>query len=256
MGFVHHGRTSPIVKDEWFLKKIGDTYELLYMSGAKETGWEEINPKPKQLAISDGKASRNLSRARQKVFELAYCNEWDWFFTGTLDSTKQDRSNLDSFRKRFAQMIRNFKRRKGIEIDYLIIPELHSDLTNWHCHGLLRGIPDEQLKTSNGNLNWINYENNFGFNTLSVIRSHEAVSKYLTKYITKSIGDNRGVSQVGKCSYFHSQGLKQGEIIKKGAYYGVDVEAQLGVSPLFSNEYCKKYSLTAEAVEKIVNDIH
>lgn len=252
LGFVHYGRTAPIIKDEWYLKKIGDIYELLWLNMVKEAGWEELNPEPKQIKIkNDVKLSRNLARARQKIFELSYCNKWDWFFTGTLDPAKQDRSNLSSFQKRFSQMIRDLKRLKGIKIDYLIIPELHADLTNWHCHGLLRGVPNDQLQTINGQLSWKNYYNNFGFNDLGVIRSHEAVSKYLTKYVTKSIGSSRGVSEVGRCSYFHSQNLKTGEIIKKGSLQGVNLCEQLGVTPLFENKYCKKYSLTPEAVELI-----
>ena len=249
LDFVLHSRTKPVLHDQWYLKQIGDKYELLWLDTVIESGWE--SDERIQQNVNDKKLSRNLTRAKQKVFELAYCNEWDWFFTGTLDQMKQDRSNLDSFRKRFAQMIRNLKFRKGIEVDYLIVPELHSDLTNWHCHGLLRGIPDEQLKTSNGNLNWINYENNFGFNMLSVIRSHEAVSKYLTKYITKTLGEERGVTKIGKNTYMHSQGLEMGKVIKKGRIQEVSL-SDLGLCPAFENEHCKKYVVTKDTFDNLI----
>lgn len=61
------------------------------------------------------------------------------------------------------------------DIKYLLVPELHSDMKNWHFHGLITGIPAAELvqfqlgmkmgkhiseKVSNGDLvyNWTRYE--------------------------------------------------------------------------------------------------
>ncbi len=242
MGFVHHSRTAPRLENQGYLKEFPDYYELTIVNSVRESGWEEEKPSQKVSVPSDSKQRRNLQRAKNKIFELSYCNEWDWFFTGTLDQTKQSRDDLDGFRRRFSQLVRNLKRRNGIDIDYLIIPELHADFENWHCHGLLKGIPENQIQTINGKMSWARYADVFGFNDLQVIRNHEAVSKYLTKYITKSIDGDRGVTELNKNSYFHSQKLRMAEIKKSGTCRETSSEVPiLSDTILFESEFAWKY---------------
>lgn len=241
MGFVHHSRTAPRLENQGYLKEFPDYYELTIVNSVRESGWEEDNPSQKVSVPSDSKQRRHLQRAKNKIFELSYCNEWDWFFTGTLDQAKQSRDDLKRFRKRFSDWIRQMNHRGG-DIQYLIIPELHADMTNWHCHGLLRGIPENQIQTINGKLSWIRYADVFGFNDLQVIRNHEAVSKYLTKYITKSIDGDRGVTELNKNSYFHSQKLRTAELKKSGTCRDASSEVPiLSDTILFESEFSKKY---------------
>ena len=241
MGFVHHSRTAPRLENQGYLKEFPDYYELTIVNSVRESGWEEEKPSQKVSVPSDSKQRRSLQRAKNKIFELSYCNEWDWFFTGTLDQTKQSRDDLNRFRKRFSDWIRQMNHR-GADIQYLIIPELHADLTNWHCHGLLRGIPNNQIQTINGKLSWARYADVFGFNDLQVIRNHEAVSKYLTKYITKSIDGDRGVTELNKNSYFHSQKLKMAELKKSGTCREVSSEVPISSDTiLFESDFARKY---------------
>lgn len=46
-------------------------------------------------SVNDFKIEKNIYRAKKIIFEYAFCNPWDWFFTGTLDPKKYDRTNLD-----------------------------------------------------------------------------------------------------------------------------------------------------------------
>lgn len=188
------------------------------------------------------------SRARARIFELAFCNEWQWFFTGTLNSQKYDRTNLTKFHKDFTQWLYNYGRNRHIgKIDFLLIPELHKDGKSWHMHGLLRGLPVECLhqfrigdimgkgladKVQAGDVvyNWRAYENKFGFCDLEPVKDSEAVSKYCCKYITKSL--QHSVKESGAHLYYHSRGLSRSEVVAIGTFTG-----SLPV-PEYSNDYC------------------
>ena len=226
------------------IKKYGDDlYKIiLHKNSVRLGGYELLGEQEQEQEFNflsedfHGKQNCNLSRARSTVFELAYCNRWDWFFTGTLSSDNGDRSDLNDFRKKFTQFIRDERKRLNCDIKYLLVPELHSDMKNWHFHGLITGIPAGELvqfqlgmkmgkhiseKVGNGDLvyNWTRYEKKFGWCDLEPIKNNEAVSKYLTKYITKTILDSesgRGVKESEKNIYYCSQGLNRSQVIKKG----------------------------------------
>lgn len=229
-------QTRPVLENQWYLTLIGDKIKLTHLYQVMESGWEELNPK-QDRNVNVVKLRQHISRAREMVYQYSMCNNWDFFFTGTLSPEKRDRSDLQSFEKAFGQMVRDYRRRKGIDIQYLIVPELHADLENWHCHGLIKGLPESELISfAPGKLSWLKYFKNFGFNDLSAIKNHEAVSKYLTKYITKTFDDSRGVTEKERNMYLVSRGLKKGETIKKGSIAGTIEQA-----PKFENEFCQVY---------------
>lgn len=58
----------------------------------------------KDVAGSE-KFDASLSRARRMVFEKALCNEWDYFFTGTLDGSKHDRFDLQDFHRQLTEFL-------------------------------------------------------------------------------------------------------------------------------------------------------
>lgn len=204
-------------------------------------------------SVNDVKLSESVARARSKIFELGYCNRWDWFFTGTLNRQLYDRTNLEKYHKDLTQWFRNYGRQHGIKIDFLLIPELHSDGKSWHMHGLLHGLPVSHLKqfvigdvmgkaladkVKRGDevYNWNSYAKKFGFCDLEPIRNHEAVCKYITKYCTEELG--RCVSEVGAHLYYRSRGLKTSIRIKKGAIS--DKTAPL-FDTGFATDYCEVF---------------
>lgn len=240
-------QTTPYLNDQYYLKVVGDKVKLTRLYQVKASGWEEDTQGKKKEIVNDKKQKRNLMRARETVFEYAYCNEWDYFFTGTIDGKKLNRSDLGQFEKKLTQMIRN-ERKKGYDIQYLIIPELHGDMENWHCHGLIKGLPEECLiHFKEDKYNWKKYSDMFGFNSLEPIRSHEAVSKYLTKYITKTFNQNKGVSEVGKKLYLCSNGLKKGDIKRKGSIAGT-IERQ----PDFENDFCQIFNFNLSDLDWLI----
>ena len=214
---------------------------------------------------NDMKLDNNISRARNRIFELAFCNEWQFFFTGTLNPKLYDRTDLEKFHKDLTKWLSNQSTKFGTKIKYLLIPELHCDGKSWHIHGFMSGIPSSELKqfqigdtmsaalvekVSKGDTvyNWLSYQNKFGFCDLEPIKNAEAVSKYITKYINKNLATS--ITELNAHLFYHSRGLNEAQTIKKGTMLA-DIE------PSFTNDYCSVSWLDydAELLENLKHSI-
>lgn len=197
--------------------------------------------------VNENKINESILRSKSKIFELAFCNPWDWFFTGTINPNKQDRTDLELFHKQLTQWLRDYNKKYKLNIKFLFVPEKHKDGKSWHIHGFIYGLPVEHLiqfqvgdkmgkgladKVIQGDIvyNWQAYFNRFGFCDLEPIRNHEAVSKYITKYINKELANS--VTELNAHTYYHSRGLKFAELIKKGTMIWEDI------APTYENDYC------------------
>lgn len=226
---------------------IGDCKKIkvIRMNVLRTSGIEDDSPSMRGLVNSE-KLSENICRTKNLIFELAFCNPWEWFFTATLDKSKYDRTDLSKFHKDLTQWIRNYNKKYGLKIKFLLVPELHSDGVSWHMHGFLYGLPESHLKqfvigdkmgkklaekVRNGDLvfNWLAYAKKFGFCDLEPIRDHERISWYITKYIDKKLASS--VTELNAHQYYHSRGLKMAETIKKGTM-------SANIAPTYENEYC------------------
>lgn len=187
-----------------------------------------VLPEDRKKKGNDFKLDSAISRARKVVLELALCNDWDYFCTFTISKDKYDRNDLITWRDSFTQWIRD-QRKKGIEVQYVLVPEHHKD-GSWHAHGLFKGnmplvsfadlrrvgvrVPDRLV--NNGYYNWVEYQKKFGFCSFAIIKCAAAAAFYVTKYLTKDVSDN--VSQVGLHLYYCSRGLQRSR--KHGDIYG------------------------------------
>lgn len=173
------------------------------------------------------KLDASVSRAKSTILELALCNTWDYFCTFTIAKNNFDRNDLSGWREKFTQFLRD-QRKKGFEIQYLLIPEQHAD-GSWHAHGLLSGLPRHCLesfkdmdkrgyRSSEGRrlpcklrhsdyMNWDAYMARFGFCSLGDIKSPVAASFYMTSYMTKD--KSSLVGNVGLHLYYCSRGLNR-----------------------------------------------
>ena len=193
----------------------------------------------------DTRLSESVSRSKRMIYEYAVCNPFDFFFTGTLDEKKYNRYDLETFHEALTQWIRNINRKHHCDIGFIIVPEQHKDGA-FHIHALLRGIPQKMLhrfvigdkmgtaladKVKNGKpvYNWIQYSKKFGFCSLEPIKNPEAVSIYITKYITKDL--MKSVPK-GKQCFWHSKDLKCAKVIMKG-----EVAPELPYEPDYKGEY-------------------
>lgn len=184
-----------------------------------------------------GRLAASISRTKSRIYELAACNEWDWFFTGTLNPEWCDVNNLRLFRARLSQAIRDFRKSSGCAVRYLLIPEQHKSGA-WHMHGLFGGLPPEMLRKLSADehlpyrllerikahddvYTWDYYSKRFGYTTLTPMRNAAATAAYVTKYITKDLLSNTLDSK--SHSYYASIGLKGAEIIAEGDISAADI---------------------------------
>ena len=217
--------------------------------------------------VNEEKLENSISRSKSKIYEYALCNNFEYFVTLTLDSKKMDRDNINNYIKKLGQYIRNIKKIRGEEIKYILIPERHKDGENWHMHGLMKGLQDLRKYNINENIpkkmkdkikkyreenlnlyEWVGYSKKFGFNCVEPIRNKDACAKYITKYITKNIDNDMGITEKNKKKYYASRGLKTSKNLKKGVIPTRDIDYD------FENEYCKIKWLNmsqADEIEKL-----
>ena len=171
------------------------TKQYMYSDRGKQKGYE-VEKKEKTGQSVERKERENMSRAVQKVYDLARSNKFDWFITMTFDSQKVDRYDYDSCSdalKRFTDIIRHNGNK------WLIVPEQHKDGA-FHFHGLVSGDLDVTYH-KDGVYNLNNYK--YGFTTATRIKDSKRVSTYIAKYLTKEITVPKGRKR-----YWASRGLQ------------------------------------------------
>ena len=166
--------------------------------------WEDLEKQREENKF------RNANRTKQMVYQYARSCNWEWFITLTFSKDKVDRYNFDECSKKCRQWLHN-QRKNAPNLQYLVVPEQHKDGA-WHFHGLLANTGnmkfiDSGLKDKGVPIyNMVKYQ--YGFTTATKVKSIEKVSKYIGKYITKSVCD----LTVGKQRYFVSQNLPQPKV--------------------------------------------
>lgn len=235
---------SPYLHNYGTVKSYGDRFKLTCLSACRQSGFELENFIGKGEAGNDEKLSNSLSRTKARIFELAYCNPWDYFVTLTLDKTKYNRHDLPQFIKDLGQLIRDKRKKYGADIRYMLIPERHKDGA-WHLHGFFMGIPESELRAftlqerlpdkirkriADGKrvFTWTSYERQFGFSDIELVENHEAVSKYICKYVTKEAMHT--ITELNAHTFYASKGLNGAECIAEGFVNPFE--------PDYSNEHC------------------
>ncbi len=237
-----------------------ENYRLVAIRKYRQAGFEDEKIfTHKGEAGNDGKLRESISRAKNRVFELAMCNDWEYFVTFTLDKEKYDRYNIKKFRKDISQFIRDNRKKYKEDIKYLLIPEMHKDGA-WHMHGLLMGLSADKLEPFTLDMilpqkirnriamgkkvyKWPAYAKKFGFSDIEIIENKEASAKYITKYITEEI--DKTITELESNIYYCSQGLNRAEVIKRDTLFWAIEE------PQFQNEYVaiKHYENKEDAIK-------
>jgi len=231
------------------VKKIRDLYKIVYFKmPIKRRGFEDDTKYKSYRNVNDSKLRNNISRAKSRVFEYAMANDFEYFITLTIDSDLLDRYDIDGYIKKLGQFIRDYRKKYSVDIQYLLVPERHKDGA-WHIHGLIKGIPKEHLViNANGYLDWKKYVEKFGYCSIDAIRDKEAVSKYITKYISKSFDKGKGVTEKEKKMYYCSRGLQKGVVVKEGTLQKEQIEK---IPFRFENEYVRTGIYNSKEYEKI-----
>jgi len=243
-------------RDTATLKKYREDYfKITLYKQLRRAGYEAIegdsdskhSARKKNTTENEEKLEASISRTRAAIYELALCNDWEWFVTLTLNPEYHNRKDLKKYKKKLSIFIKNYNRIHKTNIKYLLIPEQHADGQSWHMHGLMMGLPKEHLHefTEQENLpikilieikrghkvyNWEAYAKAFGYITITEIRHIESVSKYITKYITKDLAKTR--IGLNDHLYYCSQGLKRAEVLYQG-------QLTKEIDEDYSNEYVR-----------------
>lgn len=169
----------------------------------KEIGWEKRQPNicsvesaradcEEREGDSPGdNVAKAIRRAKNKIFDIALCNDWEWFATLTFDD-KNNRYDNKQISKAVKTWCRNMVNRHNLK--YILVPELHKDGAI-HLHGLISGdVGASKAFTPNNKPIFQNRKRVYnigrwsgGFSTATKVKDNLAVSKYITKYITKDI---------------------------------------------------------------------
>ncbi len=226
-----------------------NTYKLTYCKmPIKNSGFEDERKVKYNRNVNKEKLSNNIARARTKIFEYAICNDFEYFVTLTLNGEYLDRYELGEYIKKLGQFIRDYRKKYEANVQYLLIPEKHTDGA-WHMHGLLKGIPKEHLTINKyGYKDWNTYSKRFGYISIDDIKNQIAVSKYITKYISKSINTGRGVTDKESKLYYCSRGLKRPIKIDEGTLNTYHLN---NIYFEFENDYIKSLTLNKKELEKI-----
>ena len=213
------GKSRLYENDVVTVKQLGEKYiKVTYLSSCRIKGMEEDSEReyvPKS-SVNTEKLDNNISRAKSVCKELVLCNPWDYWCTFTISPEKYDRYNLKKYIKDFTEFIHNYNRRcnEDEKVKYLFIPEMHEDGA-WHIHGFIRGIREKDLYiNSNGYLTWKQYEDKFGYISMSKVRDVDRASSYMMKYMTKDIA--KSVTELGAHIYYCSNGLERAKQLYKG----------------------------------------
>jgi hypothetical protein len=210
------GRYNNYEENVTIVKQYGDyKLKVVNLSYCRISGCELDTPKKKN-SVNTLKLSNNIIRAKTKVQELAFCNDWNYFVTLTIDKKKYDRYDLKTYYHDFSEFLHNLNRRRTVDnkIVYLLIPEMHKDGA-WHIHGLFNGLqPTDLYINQNGYLGWLEYEKRFGYISFSKVKDKDRVSNYIVKYLTKDVDKN--VSELGLHLYYASKGLQKADVLFRG----------------------------------------
>lgn len=160
---------------------------------------------------------KNLYNTKQNIIDLAYHNglikKWEYFVTLTFDDQKVNAKDYISVSEALAKWLDNMKHQNK-SMEYILAPEPHKS-GRIHFHGIFRNVPkwvliearnpkSNRLIKKNGKqiYNLANYK--YGYTTISKIDNLEAISVYMSKYMTKDL-----IDLAYKKRYWSSKSLKR-----------------------------------------------
>lgn len=164
-------------------------------------------PRPKYKSSVKENIARSQRRAKNALFDLIACNQWDYFITLTLSPNEIDRNDYQAIIKKLNTYLDNRVRRNGLK--YIGVPELHKN-GGFHFHFLVNDVlplgdsgtvkrPDcsrpvklstaLRLGYNRADLKTVYNISDWGLGFTTAIHTYgepSALANYVGKYITKS----------------------------------------------------------------------
>lgn len=133
---------------------------------------------------------RSVRRTKNKIYDIARSNNWEWFFTFTLNKEKADRYDYGDVTLKLSKWLNNM-RRTCPDMKYLVVPEQHKDGA-WHFHGLFCGVENMKFvhsgkRDKKGRVIYNVGKYKLGFTEATKIDSVARAMSYIGKYTTKDL---------------------------------------------------------------------
>lgn len=171
-------------------------------------GVKFTDKEPEQIE-DDKEHSKNMNvyRTRNKIKDYCLSNDFNMFWTLTFESDRDDDTRCF---QRLGGWLKYMREKYGC-FDYIFIPERHKDGCI-HFHGVTGGfggiLEDSGKKERKSKAVVYNCSNwRYGFSTVTMIQDKQKTASYITKYITKNLGE--GIVEKGKKKYWSSRGLRE-----------------------------------------------
>ncbi|MDF2943578.1 MAG: hypothetical protein K0S01_2436 [Herbinix sp.] len=151
-------------------------------------------------------------RSKNKIYDYARANDWEWFVTVTFDPQKVDSFDYDVCTKKLSQWLKDARKRYCKDMKYLFVPELHKS-GRYHFHGIMSNcegleFTDSGHVTENGEEKIYNIgKYKYGFTTATKVVDTQRVSMYIAKYVTKDLTS----TIKGKRRYWQSKNCNTSE---------------------------------------------
>lgn len=228
------------------IERYGDQIRLVKIKANSFKCAEKERKKADTLEEIEQRFDNNLARAKGRIIELGFCNDWEYFVTLTINGEKRNRYSLPQYIKELGYWIGNYNKKFSCKLKYILVPEQHKDGA-FHMHGLFAGVaPDSLVKNEYNFLDCPYYAKSFGFISLSPIRDKDKTVSYITKYVTKAVGQTS--LKKGEHLFYSSRGLAGKETV-----YELPVPDDFKLD--FENEYCGISWRKPRDVEKMIFDI-
>lgn len=158
---------------------------------------------------------KSLRRTKTAVIDYALVNEWEYFITLTFNPEKVDSFNYQEVTKKLSNWLHNLKNYGVKDLKYIIVPELHKT-GRMHFHGLFANTKGLEFKdsgkTDSNNRIIYNIEGyKLGWTTAQKVDNNEAISRYISKYITKELM----MTTKNKKRYWNSRNLEKPSVKKE-----------------------------------------
>lgn len=148
--------------------------------------------------LSDKSKYVSIHRTKDKIYQIANCNTWNYFVTLTFKD-EEIRTDIKKCKGQLRYFLHEYgKKRKNFK--YLFVPERH-EKGGFHFHGLITEVPEDELIEKKDGYIWKAWR--YGISDLSEVRDMERISMYITKYITKDIETQ--IDQIGTSRYIASR---------------------------------------------------
>ena len=138
----------------------------------------------------------SFNRTKNKIYNYARANKWEWFLTFTFNPAYINSYNYDEIVEAMHVFLRHMGDVSTNRAKYLIVPEKHKS-GRYHLHGVFSNLDMSVWRfqysghNTKGGIPIYNIGCfPFGFTTATQVQSSTRVSHYIAKYITKDMFDS------------------------------------------------------------------